>query len=405
MIRDHLPELLSPAGNLTKLKLAVDFGANAVYLGGQRFGLRSAADNFTLEEIRLGVEYAHRKGVKVFVVLNSFLHDEDFVGLDEFIRHLERFSVDAVIVSDIGVVEWVRRHSNLVIHLSTQASCLNIEAARFWKEQGVSRIVLGREVSLYEAAMIKKLAGIEVEMFIHGSMCMAYSGNCVISNFTQGRDSNRGGCAHSCRFEYSLARPQDHDRHHAFFMSSKDLNGLTLLEQYCHLGIDSIKIEGRMKSQLHVVTLTKIYAQALSYLKKHRELPPALLTELLAESEKISHRAYTLGSLLTPAHKDSIYDEREAEDQGYQFVGSVLDIQESKMVIQVKSPFLRGDVLEALMPGERVRKVKTDLMCDFYGEPITKSRPGSLVFIPAESGIKVDAILRQNVVQQEQSKC
>ena len=199
-----VPELLAPAGSLEKLKVAVSYGANAVYLGGQKFGLRSAAENFTIEELEEGVAFAHERNAQVYVVLNSFFHDKDFDTLDEFIKELERLKVDALIVSDPGVISHISKNSNLEIHLSTQASCLNVESAKMWKRLGVTRVVLGREVTVAEAGKIKRESGLEVEMFVHGSMCMAYSGNCVISNYTQGRDSNRGGCAHSCRFDYKL---------------------------------------------------------------------------------------------------------------------------------------------------------------------------------------------------------
>jgi len=189
-----LPEILAPAGSLEKLKVAVLYGAHAVYVGGQKFGLRTAADNFTLDELREGMRFAHERGAKVYVVLNSFLHDKDLKELPEFVQYLEEIQTDAVIVSDLGVVRTVREFSNLPIHISTQASTLNVHSAKLWKSAGATRIVLGREVSVKEAGKIRREADIEVEMFIHGSMCMAYSGHCVISNFTQGRDSNRGGC-------------------------------------------------------------------------------------------------------------------------------------------------------------------------------------------------------------------
>ena len=219
-----VPELLSPAGSLEKLKVSISYGADAVYCGGQKFGLRSAADNLTYQELEEGVNFAHEKNAKVFVVLNSFLHDQDLEELPSFVRFLEEVGVDAVIVSDLGVVRTVRSVSKIPIHLSTQASCLNIQSALFWKKMGVQRIVLGREVSLEEASQIKKETGLEIELFIHGSMCMAYSGNCVISNYTSGRDSNRGGCAHSCRFEYTLEGKEDSGNKKelkSFFMSSK----------------------------------------------------------------------------------------------------------------------------------------------------------------------------------------
>ena len=226
----QIPELLAPAGSLEKLKVASLYGADAVYLGGQKFGLRAASDNFTFSELIEGVEFAHSNGTLVYVVLNGFLHDQDIEDLGEFVSFLEEIKVDAVICSDLGVVEFVSQNSNLTIHLSTQASCLNSYSGKLWKKMGVKRLILGRECSIEDGAKIKKETGLEVEMFIHGAMCMAYSGNCVISNYTAGRDSNRGGCAHSCRFEYSLDvskyDTKSTEGKKSFFMSSKDLNGI-----------------------------------------------------------------------------------------------------------------------------------------------------------------------------------
>ncbi|MBT4790082.1 MAG: U32 family peptidase, partial [Halobacteriovoraceae bacterium] len=323
----HVPELLIPAGNLDKLKVAISYGANAVYLGGLKFGLRSAADNFTKDELLEGVNFAHAKGSLVYVVLNGFLHDSDLIELIDFIKYLEKLKVDAVIVSDLGVIETVKAHTNLEIHLSTQASCLNTYSAKLWKKMGVTRIVLGREVSIAQAREIKQAADIEIEMFIHGSMCMAYSGNCVISNFTQGRDSNRGGCAHSCRFEYSLDYNQSElERKKTYFMSSKDLNGLKVLEQFIEAGIDSIKIEGRMKSHLYAATMSKVYAQALKYYMEHGHFLSDQLETWESELAKVTHREYAAANLVEKASRETIFNEREYNKSGeYVMVGRVVD--------------------------------------------------------------------------------
>ena len=196
-------ELLAPAGNLNKLKIAVLYGADAIYLAGPKYGLRSASDNFSDTELCEGIQFAHKNNCKTYVTLNAFLHDKELEDLPEYVSFLEQINVDAVIVSDLGVMTIVQQYSKLPIHLSTQASCLNIHAAKTWKKLGAKRLVLGREVSLEEAGKIRKSTGIEVELFVHGSMCSAYSGNCTISNYTSGRDSNRGGCVQSCRFYYS----------------------------------------------------------------------------------------------------------------------------------------------------------------------------------------------------------
>lgn len=326
MSNHFCPEILSPAGSLDKLKVAVLYGAHAVYVGGQKFGLRTAADNFTQDELREGMIFAHERGAKVYVVLNSFLHDKDLEELPEFVKFLAEIKTDAVIVSDLGVVKTVRAHSSIPIHVSTQASTLNVEAAKLWKNMGATRIVLGREVSIKEAGKIKREAGIEIEMFIHGSMCMAYSGHCVISNFTQGRDSNRGGCAHSCRFEYSLDMGLDTmEKKKAFFMSSKDLEGLRLLPEFIKEEIDSLKIEGRMKSHLYAGTMSKVYSEALDFYRAHGHFLSEDLLSWEAELSKVSHRSYTEASLVDKAGADSIFNERESDSEcEWQMVGTVV---------------------------------------------------------------------------------
>lgn len=389
-----VPELLAPAGSLEKLKVAVLYGANAIYLGGQKFGLRTAADNFTLPELEEGVNFAHQHGSAVYVVLNSFLHDEDLDDLPEFLKVLESLKVDAVIVSDLGVIETVMCTSNLEVHLSTQASCLNIEAAKLWKKMGITRVVLGREVSIYEAAAIKKASGLEVEMFVHGSMCMAYSGNCVISNYTQGRDSNRGGCAHSCRFEYSLETKNDlkPQRVQNTFMSSKDLLGIRALKEFIEAGIDSLKVEGRMKSHHYAGTVSKIYAQALQFYAEYgtkpkndfqRELFQSREESWQKELEKLSHRDYTQGNLTQKAQRGSIYDERDQLVKDYVISGLVVESRAQKhLLVQVRSAFKPGERLE-LVPfkGESI-SFELQEFYDLSGHKVEKSKPGQLVKIP-----------------------
>ena len=393
----YVPELLSPAGSLQKLKLAVLYGADAVYIGGQKYGLRTASENFTEGEIEEGVLFAKNNGAKVYVVLNGFLHDADFDYLQEFIIFIEKVGVDAVIASDPGVISLVAHNSKLDIHLSTQASCLNIEAAKLWKKAGVKRIVLGREVSIESAQKIKKESGLEVEMFVHGSMCIAYSGNCVISNYTSGRDSNRGGCAHSCRFNYNL-KFKNHDQDiNSFFMSSKDLSGIQLLNEYKSAGIDSLKVEGRMKSYLYVSTISKVYSDALQKLKVDGTFNNNFVDEL----KKVSHREYTDANLIQPAGNESIYSLRENEIQEYCLVGMVIEIVENKfIVLEVRSAFDEGDTLEILPfkgKGDAF-SVKVDRIYTLIGGRDTRTRPGSLVKIPFVPNVEVMNIVRKKLV-------
>ncbi len=401
MTNNHwTPELLSPAGSLEKLKVAVLYGANAVYLGGQKFGLRQASDNFTAHELKEGVEFAHERGALVYVVLNSFLHDKDLEELPEFLALLSELKVDAVIVSDLGVITEIQKHSNLVIHLSTQASCLNVESAKLWKKMGVTRIVLGREVTIKEAKKIKEETGLEIEMFVHGSMCMAFSGNCVISNYTQGRDSNRGGCAHSCRFEYSIDMQDSEEAKKAYFMSSKDLEGIRMLTEFIEAGIDSLKVEGRNKSHYYAATVSKVYSEALNYYRTHGNFLSDDLIRWEEELRKISHRDYTTGSLDEHADETSIYNQRESDDIDYVVSGVVLEVKENEhILLEVRSAFHPGDTLE-IMPFAGGTLMHTiDSIKTIADISIPKSKPGSVVKVPYTAGAERFNIIRRKLAE------
>lgn len=396
-----IPEVLAPAGSLDKLKVAVRYGASAVYVGGQKFGLRTAAENFTLDELAEGVSFAHAHGSQVYVVLNSFLHDKDLIELPEFVKFLEEIKVDAVIVSDLGVVKTVREFSSIAVHISTQASTLNIESARLWKKMGATRIVLGREVSIKEAGLIKREVGIEVELFIHGSMCMAYSGNCVISNFTQGRDSNRGGCAHSCRFEYSLDMGlETKEKKHAFFMSSKDLEGLRVLPEFIKEEIDSVKIEGRMKGPLYAGTMAKVYSEALNFYREHGDFLSDDLIRWEEELGKVSHREYTEASLVHPADESSIFNNRENHNENeWQMTGQVIEASaQAGIVLEVRNAFNQGDYLEVIPFKGSALKLRTDEMMDLMMKPVLRTKPTTLVRLPYISGISPGELVRQRMI-------
>lgn len=390
-----VPELLCPAGGPEKLKIAVDYGADAVYLGGQEYGLRAAAENFSMAQLAEGIEYAHKNNCKVYITLNSYFHEEDFEYFVDFLKQLEELSIDAAIVSDVGVIKTITENSNIEVHLSTQASCLNQHAAKAYKAMGVKRLVLGREVSIQEAAKIKQAADIEVELFIHGSMCMAYSGQCVISNYTAGRDSNRGGCAHSCRFEYELS-DQFGEKGTSTFMSSKDLNGIELLNDYALATIDSIKVEGRMKSVHYASTVTKAYRQALDYYQSHKVLDSNIITRSMNELNKLSHRDYTTASLLTPADASSIYDERNYEGDEAGVIGEVIEVVEGQFaLLKVRAPIASGDNIEVItFRGENVIYTNIDLR-DVLGGPLEKANPGRIIRIPFRAGVENRNVARK----------
>ena len=382
----RVPELLSPAGSLEKLKLVVLYGANAVYLSGEQFGLRAASDNFAPWELKEGVEFAHAHNVKVYATLNAFLHDDELKQLPPFLKFLEKIGLDAVIASDLGVIKMIKEKSALPVHLSTQASCLNSESALFWKKAGVERIVLAREVSIQEAQGIKQISGLELEMFVHGSLCMAYSGHCVISNYTRGRDSNRGGCAHSCRFEYGL-QLKGYENKQASFMSSKDLQGLRLLQDFVQGGIESLKVEGRMKSHHYAGTVTKVYREALDFYARHGHFLSPDLTRWEEELKKVSHRDYFTGNLETPARDDSIYHQGEAQKGEYAMGAVVLEALPHKyLLVQARSRFSPGDELELLPFQGQEQNFRLQQLSNLEGRPLSHTRPGFLAKIPYRPG-------------------
>ena len=414
-------ELLAPAGNLNKLKIAVLYGADAVYLAGPIYSLRGASDNFSDTELVEGIEFAHQNNCKTYVTLNAFLHDKEMKKLADYISFLQESKVDAVIVSDLGVMTVVQKHSNLPIHLSTQASCLNIHAAKAWKNLGVKRIVLGREVTLEEAGKIRKATGIEVELFVHGAMCSAYSGNCTISNYTSGRDSNRGGCVQSCRFYYtaiedsifskninsgnsndfkytdSLNKKLNEsitENHSASFFSSKDLRGMRLLPKYIENEVDSIKVEGRMKSALYAATTTSAYSQALKWCSiEPKDKWNKKLIELSALLEKIPNRGYTEASLEKEAGLESIYrGKRNDSNSGYKIAGIVLEVQKGKsFIMQSQNTFDKDNTLEILTFDGNVIKLSAKQMRSFNNTKVERSKPSSLIRFSWPKGLEISS--------------
>ena len=293
-----LPELLAPAGNLEKLKIAFRFGADAVFVGGKVFGLRKYADNFDLTELKAGVDLANQLGKQVYVVLNGFAHEADMDALHDHLAELEAIQPHGFIISDMGVFQLAKRLTTIPLHVSTQASVTNAAACQFWKEAGASRIILAREVSVAECREILAEVETELEVFVHGAMCASYSGKCVISNYSAGRDSNRGGCVQSCRHPYHVA--DDHGPDAAYtrhIMNAKDLNALMLLPEIVQSGIASLKIEGRMKSNLYLANSVRAYRLALDAIANGLE-GDALqdhLTRLSTDLSLVSNRQFTTG--------------------------------------------------------------------------------------------------------------
>ncbi|ADU96489.1 peptidase U32 [Thermovibrio ammonificans HB-1] len=356
------PEVLAPAGSLEKLKFAVDFGADAVYLGGKLFNLRAKAANFTLEEMAEAIDYAHKRGVKVYVTLNAFVRNGDFPAVEEFVKEVRQLKPDAFIVSDPGVITTVKELAPEVeLHLSTQANVTNYRAVNFYRSAGVSRVVLARELSIEEIREIKeRVPDVELEVFVHGAMCMAYSGRCLLSNYLSYRESNKGACSQSCRWKFYLVEetrpgefmPIEEDQHGTYILNSKDLCALPLLEELIEAGVDSLKIEGRVKSAYYVAVTTSVYRRAVDLLTENREAFYRELPKLMAELEKVSHRPYTTGFLKGENGSLQHY-ETSSYIRNYKFLGIYRD-----GVWQVRNPIRVGQEVELFLPTAESFKAK-----------------------------------------------
>lgn len=400
------PELLAPAGSLEKLKIAVTYGADAVYFGGQRFGLRAFSENFTREEMAEAVQFAHERNVKAYVTVNIFPHNEDLIGLPEYLRELEEVGVDAILFSDPGVFRIARQAiPNMALHVSTQANNVNWSSALFWQELGVQRIVLARELSLSEIAEIGQHVQIELEAFVHGAMCISYSGRCLLSSYFTDRDPNRGQCAHICRWRYALVEenrpgqyfPIEEDERGTYIMNAKDLCMVNHIPDLVQAGISSFKIEGRMKSIHYVATVTKTYREAIDrYWQNPQQFSPdpAWLEELV----KISHRAYSTGFYFgKPGADEHIYGTSSYE-QTHDFVGLVKEYRaDSKMaVIEQRNNMRVGDVLEIMGPGRANMTYQIKEMFNQDGIPITVApHPQQTVMMPMDFPVKPLDLLRR----------
>ena len=351
-------ELLAPAGSMEKLKTAFHFGADAVYLAGKRYGLRAFADNFTDEEIAEACAYAHSLNKKVYVTLNIYARDFDFDGLKDYLKVLEQAQVDAVLVSDVGVFDFVKRNSTLPIHISTQANTTNSYAVQHWRDAGAERVVLARELPLSDIAQIhSRCPDVQLEAFVHGAMCISYSGRCLMSNYLANRDGNRGECVQACRWQWEVrevsrsdAMPVMEDDRGTYIFNSKDLNMLAHLPKLIDAGVISFKIEGRMKSAFYVATVVAAYRRALDAIAKG-EFSDELIRELNAELNKASHREYTTGFYLDEQESRQYYDSSKAVEE-YKFIAVILNMGSKKAQIEQRNKFTVGETLEILSANE-----------------------------------------------------
>jgi putative protease len=407
------PELLAPGGSLEKLKFAVMYGADAVYIGGQAYGLRSNADNFSFAEMREGVEFAHAHGAKVFVATNIYAHNEDIDGIADYLRNIVAAGVDAIIVADPAIIETAKRVvPELELHLSTQQSTANWQAVQFWKNEGIHRVVLAREVSMAEIEQIKEHVDVEIEAFIHGAMCSSYSGRCVLSNHFTDRDSNRGGCCQSCRWSYDLfvneadrSESQTASSERAWFdegddpfsMSAKDLCMIEHIPDLIESGIESFKIEGRMRSIHYVATVVNAYRQAIdSYLAD--PVNYVLKQEWLDEIYKAANRPVNSGFFYEyPGHEDHIFGPEEKMVQ-YDFCGLVLDYDTDTQIatLQQRNHFKVGAIIEFFGSGGTWFRQQVDALWDEQGNALDAARhPLQVVKMKVNHAVKPHDMVRK----------
>lgn len=390
-----MTELLAPAGDFERLYFAFLYGADAVYFGGQNFGLRANAKNFNLEEIKKATEYAHSLGKKVYVTVNIVFHDSDFAGLDEYLKYLDEINVDSIIVSDIAVIKRVKELGlNLDMCLSTQASTMNSRAVKFWRNLGVTRVVLAREASRDAIKRIKD-TGIEVEAFIHGAMCTSFSGKCVLSNYMTLRDANRGGCAQVCRWNFVRIDGEEN-----LTITPKDLNMVKFLEDEINMGVDSFKIEGRMRSIYYVATVIWCY----------RRMIDGIINKTLTEPDK----AYYLAILNRCANRESapqFFDKLPGVDEQYfngrdeisnqDFLGLVLDYDDDAKIatIDTRNYFEVGTEVEFFGPNTETFSIVLNKIYNDSDESIDASRhPKTIVKIPVDKKLAKNDFMRLKVV-------
>ena len=385
-----MPELLSPAGDLERLKYAILYGADAVYVGGTILGLRANAINFNMEELKEGTKFVHEHGKKIYVTVNIALHDKELKLVKDYLKELDKIGVDAIIVSDPTIVDMALKETNLEVHLSTQQSTLNVESVKYWKNKGVKRVVLGREVSKEEIKEIIDNVDIDIECFIHGAMCSGYSGRCVLSNYLTNRDANRGGCSQICRWDFDLLDSDGNkiEADKPFTFSAKDLSMLKYIGDMIDLGIKSFKIEGRMRSIYYLATVISVYRKAIDdYLNGNYEYNKDLENILNRVANRDSIPQFFDGNI----SKETNYYNGRVELSNQDFLGVVLDYKDGYATIEERNYFEKGYEVEFFGPNIETFSFKIDEIIDSDGNKIDVVRhPGQIV------KIKVDKELTQN---------
>ena len=411
------PELLIPAGGPETLRVAVDYGADAVYIGGNRFGLRAKADNFSREEMAEGLEYCHKHGVKLYVTTNIYAHNEDIDKAPEYFKELREIGVDAVLISDPGLFVIARdilKDSNTDIHISTQANNTNYMTYKFWYDMGATRVVAARELSLREIAEIRKQIpeDMEIEAFMHGAMCISYSGRCLLSNYLTGRDANRGACTHPCRWKYAVMEenrpgeymPVEEDERGTYIFNSKDLCMVDKIPDLIAAGIDSFKVEGRMKTNLYVATTARTYREAIDDYLKSPELYESKLEKYKEEIAACTMRDFTRGFYYgKPSEEDQIYD-NNTYIKNATYMGRIESVEEDGgIVLYQKNKFSVDDILEVMYYtlvclSVRVKSIKDEWGNDMTSAPHPKQKLKVYLEALDESGKEALKELKEGMI-------
>ncbi|MBS5719462.1 MAG: U32 family peptidase [Clostridium sp.] len=388
-------ELLSPAGDLERLKVTLLYGADAVYLGGKLYNLRANATNFSLEDLKEGCQFAHKLGKKVFLTLNIVFHNEDILGVNDYIRDVVEAGIDAFIVSDLAIIRYIKQHYPQVeVHLSTQASTMNYEAALFYKSMGVDRIVLARELSRDEIKEIIDKASIDIEVFIHGAMCTCVSGRCSLSNYVTNRDANRGGCSQVCRFAFTT------DDGSNFTMATKDLNMARYVSELIEMNVTSMKVEGRMRSLYYLATVIGAYRKIIDNYYNH-----TLTDEVLNKQEKIldrvANREVSTHYYLKEADASDQYYTGRVEISNQDYLGQVIDYDRDKCLLQIKERnyFKVGDKVTLFTPRDEMTFTVSKIYDDSYNLVDVARHPDNIYFIEIEIAFDVCAysMLRKEI--------
>lgn len=409
---DKKVELLAPAGDMERLEAAVKFGANAVFMAGDSFGLRANAKNFDREAMIEAVEYAHANGVRVHVTMNIVPHDNDMDGLEEYLKFLDEIGVDALIISDPGIFSIAKDITDIDLHISTQASVTNTATVNFWYNMGAKRVILARELSLEEIIDIIKNTpkDLEIEVFVHGAMCISYSGRCLLSNYMTGRDANRGDCAQACRWKYSIQEesrpgeyyPIEEDGSGTYIMNSKDLCLIDELDKLIEAGIDSFKVEGRMKTAFYVATVIRSYRQVIDAYYEDN-YTSEVIQKYFNELEKASHRHYTKGFFNDKPDGDAQIYENSSYIRKYDFIGMVLDYnpETKEALIQQRNRFFLGDDIEIFGNSKDYFDYKVDNMKNQKGEDIevankAKEKINMIIDLPLEKGDILRKVIQED---------